>query len=111
MSYFDSPTQDRTFTCSKCKTIFHRDVNAARNIWLKWRIQAEKEWKKLLFNLNKKLNSPETKPRILDEYKSIDGLLVKQYDLSKSYKVSIEELKQDLKIGGKRVIPYTRHRV
>lgn len=101
-------TQDRTFTCSKCKTIFHRDVNAARNIWLKWRIQAEKEWKKLLFNLNKKLNSTEKKPKILDEYKLLDGMLVNQYDLSKSYKVSIEELRKDLKIGGKRVIPYAR---
>lgn len=100
--------QDRTFICSKCKTIFHRDVNAARNIWLKWRIQAEKEYKKLLFNLNKKKNSMDfIKPKILEEYKLIDGITVKQYDLSKSYKVSIEELRKDLKTGRKRVIPYT----
>jgi IS605 OrfB family transposase len=99
--------QDRTFKCSKCKIIFHRDVNGARNIWLRWRIQADKEWKKHLFNLNKKLNPP-IKPRVLEEYKSVDGLLLARYDLSRSYKVSIEELRKDFEPGRKRVIPDAR---
>jgi IS605 OrfB family transposase len=99
--------QDRTFICSTCNTIFHRDVNAARNIWLKWRIQTEKEWKNHLLYLKRKLN-PEIKPKVLDKYKSVECMLVKQYDLSKSYKVSIEELRKDLELGRKRVIPYTR---
>lgn len=45
---FENKPLDRIYKCSKCKLVIHRDVNGARNIWLKWRYKVEKERKKKL---------------------------------------------------------------
>lgn len=48
-----SKPKDRVYNCFNCNSRFHRDINAARNIWLRWRIDAEKMYTAKLLKLRK----------------------------------------------------------
>lgn len=45
--------KDRVYDCSSCKSQFHRDLNAARNIWLRWRCDANKMYTAKITKLRK----------------------------------------------------------
>ncbi len=46
-----SKPQDRVYQCNHCKLVIHRDINAARNIWLRGHCDAEKRYKAKLKRL------------------------------------------------------------